>query len=69
MTFATDTEYNGIQMTLAGQWQDMAAYYRGDDGSAWTYNQCTRSWSNCGDYAEFVATFDQRRRGKLIQLA
>jgi hypothetical protein len=65
MTFSTETEYNGVRMVLAGQWADLAAYYRGDDGSAWIYNHCTGRWSNGGDYAEFVSRFKGRYRGTL----
>lgn len=65
MSFAINTEHNGINLTLAGQWQDLAAYYRGDDGSAWTFSTCTNSWSNEGDWESFMAHFSTRRRGTL----
>lgn len=66
MTFSINTEHNGINMTLVGQWQDLAAYYRGDNGSAWIYNHCTRGWSNAGSYEEFLARFQRKfYRGKL----
>ena len=65
MQFSATHERDGVHLTLVGQWQDIAAYYRGDDGNAWIYNHCTRGWSNGGDYAEFVRTFTGRRRGQL----
>lgn len=66
VSFAQETEHAGRRMVLAGQWQDLAAYYRADDGTAWQWSQCTQRWSNCGDYAEFVAQFAGRYRGTLL---
>lgn len=63
--FANNCEHDGVHMTLVGQWRDMAAYYRGDDGSAWTFNLCTGRWSNSGSYAEFIQTFSTKHRGQL----
>lgn len=64
--FAQETESRGIRMTLVGQWADLVAYYRGTDGNAWSWSGCTGSWSNEGEYADFVRTFSQRRRGHLF---
>lgn len=68
MTFSSNHEHEGINLTLVGQWQDLAAYYRGDNGSAWIYNHCTRGWTNAGTYAEFIERFSNGKyRGKLTQ--
>ncbi len=69
ITFAQETEYDGKRMTLVGQWADLAAYYRADDGGAWCYNHCVGRWANCGSYEEFVETFAKMRRGKLFDKA
>lgn len=67
MKFSTDIDKDGIKLTLAGQWQDLAAYYRGDDGSAWIYSACTRGWSNAGSYEDFIARFSKGfYRGQLL---
>jgi len=44
--FAKTTSHNGIQLTLVGTWQELAAYYEGDDGNYWVY--AGRGFSNCG---------------------
>lgn len=66
--FRHETEHAGRRMVLVGQWQDLAAYYQADDGTAWSFSACTGGWSNCGDYSEFVARFALGRyRGELIE--
>lgn len=64
--FAAACEHNGMRLTLVGQWQDLAAYYRGDDGNAWKYQN--GSFVNCGPYLEFAANFSKRFRGQLIEM-
>lgn len=52
-------------MTLIGYWIDLAAYYRGSDGNAWSYQS---RWTNCGPVAEFCARLRAGQvRGKLLQ--
>lgn len=58
-------EHNGIKMKIIGGWQDLASYYSGSDGNAWSYSHCTRKWSNQGNEVDFRARFDRMYRGKL----
>lgn len=64
--FAPTTEHNGLHMTLAGQWADLAAYYMADNGTAWSWSFCTGSWSCCGDWNDFLARFATQFRGELL---
>jgi hypothetical protein len=45
--YPPETSNNYITMTLVGQWQDLAAYYRGSDGNYWAFQ---RSWVNQGKF-------------------
>lgn len=53
-------------MTLIGEWSDLAAYYQGDDGNAWSVSSPPCHWSNCGPIGDFLAHFPSRWRGKLF---
>jgi hypothetical protein len=62
--YSRTSEHAGITMTLIGYWIDLAAYYRGSDGNAWSWQG---RWSNCGPVAEFCARLRAGRiRGKLL---
>ena len=50
---------SGVEMTLIGGWSDLAAYYAGSDGNAWSHQG---SWSNCGPIEDFK---DRVRQGKV----
>lgn len=62
--FARFTEHRGIGMSLIGYWADLAGYYAGTDGNAWSY--ACGGWSNCGELASFRANFSRRYRGELF---
>ena len=62
--YARTSEHHGIRMELIGYWIDLAAYYRGSDGNAWSYQS---RWTNCGPVDEFCARVRAGRiRGKLL---
>lgn len=62
--YAKETEAHGIKMRLIGGWMDLAAYYAGSDGNAWSYQS---GWSNCGPLAEFIKNGKLARvRGELL---
>lgn len=61
-----ETEYKNIKMTLIGEWIDLAYYYRGSDGNAWSFSRCTNRWSNMGEIESFILNFEKRYRGKLF---
>lgn len=63
--FAKLTDHRGIDMSLIGHWSDLAAYYSGSDGNAWTWSAATGKWSNSGELESFVKNFYQRFRGVL----
>ena len=69
LRYAIETDRHGITMRLIGEWLDLAAYYEGSDGNAWSFNACTGGWSNCGPVADFRANFAQRYRGALFPVA
>lgn len=66
--FAPATEHNGIQMKRIGGWQDLAGYYSGSDGNAWTcrapgaFYGSSSNWRNEGPLIPFV---DRLAAGKL----
>lgn len=66
--FAKTYDHKGITLRLIGEWADMAAYYEGSDGNAWSFSASVPGArpSNCGPIAEFRATFASRRRGQLF---
>jgi len=66
LRYAVETECHGITMRLIGEWIDLAAYYSGSDGNAWTYSATTGGWSNGGDLESFRASFERRYRGALF---
>jgi hypothetical protein len=58
-----DREGKDHQMTLVGEWMELCAYYSGDDGNAWSYQN--GRWVNQGDFSEFkIRALDGRYRGK-----
>lgn len=62
--YARTSEHRNIRMTLIGYWIDLAAYYRGSDGNAWSYQS---GWTNCGPVDEFCSRVRAGRiRGKLL---
>lgn len=50
--FSRQTETGNIKLVLIGGWQDLAAYYAGDDGNAWKL-QGNSSFTNCGELEGF----------------
>ena len=67
--FRRSAEHNGIELDLIGDWADLAAYYAGADGNAWSFSAATGRFSCCGELAEFLAAFAQRYRGRLFDPA
>lgn len=57
---ATAEAPTGARLVLIGCWQDLAAYYLGDDGAVWSWSACTHGWSNTGN----AETFKARQTGK-----
>lgn len=57
--YAPLTRNGDIHMSLIGHWIDLAAYYRGSDGNAWSYQS---GWTNCGPCEQFV---ERVRAGKV----
>ena len=67
LSFAEQTEHEGIQFNLIGLWSDLAAYYGGSDGNAWAYHVSGRSWVNNGPVDEFCKRLKAGKiRGKLL---
>jgi len=68
--YSRTSEYSGIRMTLIGYWIDLAAYYRGSDGNAWSFGSAGSygsRWTNCGPVEEFCARLRAGKiRGKLL---
>ena len=58
----------GVKLKLIGEWQDLAAYYEGEDGNAWSFSACVPGARpvNCGPIAEFRDTFKGKFRGELF---
>lgn len=68
MRFAkTHETRKGVKLRLIGQWKDLAAYYEGEDGNAYSFSACIvgAGFVNCGPVAEFRATFNGKYRGEL----
>lgn len=65
--FAPCAHHNGAELTLIGDWQDLAAYYLGPDGAVWCLSVATGRFSNCGDVAAFRECFARRYRGRLFE--
>ena len=62
--YAKQTNFNGIKMTLIGGWNDLAAYYAGSDGNAWSHQM---GWSNQGPIDAFKSRLQAGRiRGELL---
>lgn len=55
-----------IALRLIGDWGDLAAYYEGADGNAWTFHASSGRFTNSGEIADFRATFATRCRGVLF---
>ena len=53
-----------VNLRLIGSWVDLAKYWEGDDGNAWS-SGVTGSLVNRGPIAEFRANFANRYRGTL----
>lgn len=61
--YSNTTHHDEIAMILIGQWQDLAAYYEGSDGNAWSYQS---GWSNQGNIEAFLRRVTFRKiRGEL----
>lgn len=56
---------SGVNLQLIGYWSDLAAYYEGDDGNAWSYGVGARI-TCCGPIDSFREHFAQRYRGELF---
>lgn len=59
--------HKDIEMTVIGDWIDLAVYYSGSDGNAWSFSRCTNKWTNCGNLETFRENFSKRYRGKLFE--
>lgn len=55
----------GVKLRLIGYWVDLAAYYEGDDGNAYSCG-VTGRFSNCGEIGAFRSNFKTRFRGELF---
>lgn len=64
--FGLTAEHRGISLRLIGDWQDLAGYYEGDDGNAWSVSAGTGRFVNCGEIETFRANFAARFRGRLF---
>lgn len=63
--YAKETTFEQIKMRLIGGWIDLAGYYAGSDGNAWSYQS---GWSNQGPLSEFVARLQSGKiRGELAK--
>lgn len=61
--YAKQAEHDGIQMRLIGHWIDLAAYYEGSDGNAWSFQG---RWVSQGPVDAFKARMSAGRiRGVL----
>lgn len=62
--YAKETDFNGIKMTLIGGWSDLAAYYSGSDGNAWSHQG---NWLNQGPVEQFKSRLVAGKiRGELL---
>lgn len=55
-----------IKMQQIGGWIDLATYWSGDDGNAWTCHHSTGRWTNNGPVDAFREQFPTRFRGELF---
>jgi hypothetical protein len=72
MTTARTTEYRTrdgrvITMTQIGRWLELATYWRGSDGNAWTHHSCSGAWTNNGPADTFRERFGTAFRGQLFE--
>lgn len=50
---AKETEAHGVKLSRIGGWIDLAIYYAGSDGNAWSYQ--SGHWTNMGELEAFKA--------------